>query len=120
MRTEKSISSLQITVKSMRFNKDTRMLELTTTFGGEIKLPKETSFTQTIKPGCTIIINKYEVDGQPYTRILNFKEIEIGHYGPLQKDLRDSFYKFEASRKASGLIWEEQMHQAHEAFYDPD
>lgn len=118
MNTEKHISTLQLTVKSMRFNKETRMLELTSTTGEVVKLPKETSFAQTIKPGHTIILHKYEMDGQPYTRIFNLKEVEVGHYGPHQKDLRDSFYKFEMSRKASDLIREEQIHQAHEAFYD--
>lgn len=118
MNTEKHISSLQLTVKSMRFNKETRMLEITPTAGEVVKLPKETSFTQPMRPGCTIIIYRYELNDRPYTRIFNLKEVEIGHYGPHQKDLRDSFYKFEMSRKASDLIREEQIHQAHEAFYD--
>lgn len=118
MNTEKHISCHQLTVQAMRFNKETRMLELTTTTGEVVKLPKETSFTQTIKPGYTIILHKYEMDGQPFTRIFNLKEVEIGHYGPLQKAQRDSFYKFETSRKASDLRRDEQLQQAMEGFYD--
>ncbi len=113
-----NLEFLQFTIAKLHYNQLTRNLEITDAVGSVHKFPKETEWKKIPKPGLTLQLGTYSQDGQPFKIMRTIAGDEIGHYGPIQKAQRDSFYKFETSRKASDLIREEQLQQAAEGFYD--